>query len=123
MGRDSCAPQTVSASATGVAADSGLTALEQGAAKVPGDWGAGIANSKGPGTRWFDPANKGNGIRIDEGNPNSSWPSQQVDHVVVRSGGSILGPEGSPIVGSLIENPQAHIPLTGWLGWAEWNVP
>ena len=55
----------------------------------------------------FDPAsgprnhsttNPGNGIRIDEGIPSSSWPSQQVDHVVVRAGGRILGPDGKPIV-------------------------
>jgi RHS repeat-associated protein len=101
-----------------------LTPLEQGAAKVPSAWGDGIANSKGVGTRWFDPAApKANGIRIDKGIPGSSWPSQQVDHVVVRSGGRILGPDGKPIVGSLRDNPQAHIPLSDWLNWTSWNAP
>ena len=27
----------------------------------------GVTHSKGVGARWFDPANKGNGIRIHEG--------------------------------------------------------
>jgi RHS repeat-associated protein len=101
-----------------------LSALEEGAAKVPSAWGEGIANSKGVGTRWFDPAApQTNGIRIDAGNPGSSWASQQVDHVVVRSGGRTLGPDGRPITGALRDNPQAHIPLSDWLNWTSWNAP
>lgn len=101
-----------------------LTPLEQGATKVPGEWGPGLANRDLGGTRWFDPAApKANGIRIDEGVPNSSFPSQQVDHVIVRSGGRILGPDGKPIVGSLKQNPDAHIPLSDWLNWTSWNAP
>lgn len=81
-------------------------------------------DSKGVGTCWFDPAApQANGIRIDVGIPGSSWPSQQVDHVVVRSGGRILGPDGKPIVGALRDNLQAHIPLSDWLDWNSWNVP
>jgi hypothetical protein len=106
-----------------VAANSGLTSLEQGTTKVPTGWGSGSATNKGTGLRWEDPANPGNGVRIDEGVPNSPWPSQQVDHVVVRSGGSVLGPDGQPIVGSIASNPQSHIPLTDWLNWSEWNAP
>ena len=100
-----------------------LSALEQGAAKVPSAWGGGIPNTKGVGTRWFDPAApQKNGIRIDAGIPGSSWPSQQVDHVVVRSGGQVLGPDAKPIVGSIKDNPQAHIPLSEWLNWRSWNA-
>jgi hypothetical protein len=101
-----------------------LSALEQGAAKVPGEWGPGLANRDLGGTRWFDPgAPKANGIRIDQGVPHSSFPSQQVDHVIVRSGGRILGLDGKPIVGSLKQNPDAHIPLSDWLNWTSWNAP
>lgn len=97
--------------------------LEQGAAKVPAAWGSGVANTKGVGTRWFDPADKGNGIRIDRGEPGSPFPSQRVDHVIVRKGGRILGPDGKPIVGSLKQNPDAHIPLSDWLNWTSWDTP
>ncbi|GAB3935984.1 RHS repeat-associated core domain-containing protein [Kribbella albertanoniae] len=92
-------------------------------AKLPNSWGPGNPNKKGVGTRWFDPNNKGNGVRIDQGNPANTLPSQQVDHVVVRSGGRILGPEGKPIVGNLQQNPQAHIPLSDWLKWSLWSAP
>ena len=106
-----------------VAAEGG-SALEQGAAKVPSAWGDGAANTKGVGTKWSDPSEpQANRIRIDDGVPGSAWPRQQVDHVVVHSGGRILGPDGEPIVGSLRDNPQAHIPLSDWLNWSSWNAP
>lgn len=90
---------------------------------MPEDWGPGLANKKGVATRWTDPSNPGSGIRIDQGSPGSGWPSQQFDHVVVRSGGQIIGPDGKPIVGSLAGNPQAHIPLSDWLTWSSWSQP
>jgi hypothetical protein len=58
--------------------------------QVPDEWGDGQPNAKGIGQRWADPENQGNGIRIDQGIPDSPFPCQQVDHVVVRSGGRIL---------------------------------
>jgi hypothetical protein len=95
----------------------------QGAAKVPTDWGFGTANSKLNGVRWTDPDDPGNGIRIDIAEPSSPWPSQQVEHVVVRSGGNVLGPDGQPVVGAIKQNPQAHIPLEDWINWKDWNRP
>ncbi len=93
-------------------------------AKVPSGWGPGRPNIKGVGTRWTDPANQGNGIRIDQGNPLSTQVSQQVDHVVVRSGGEVIGRDGRPIVGSIKDNyDMAHIPLDEWLTWSSWNSP
>ena len=59
----------------------------------------------------------------DKAVPDSPFPSQQVDHVVVRSGGRIIGPDGKPIVGTLKENPDAHIPLSDWLNWTSGNSP
>ncbi|UAL30922.1 hypothetical protein K8W59_05345 [Nocardioides rotundus] len=92
--------------------------------KLPSSWGPGLPNSKKVGTRWFDPAApKANGVRIDQGSPGSLYPSQQVDHVIVRSGGNVLGPDGLPITGSIKQNPQAHIPLDDWLSWSSWNAP
>jgi hypothetical protein len=98
--------------------------LELGATKVPCSWGRGLPITKGVGLKLVDPAApKANIIRIDAGIPGSPWPSQQVDHVVVQSEGRTLGPVGKPVVGSLPENPQAHIPLMDWLTWSSWNTP
>ncbi len=93
-------------------------------AKVPDGWGPGRPNNSGVGTRWTDPTNQGNGIRIDQGNPLNTQATQQVDHVVVRSGGEVLGRDGRPIVGSIKDNYDiAHIPLDEWLTWSSWNSP
>lgn len=92
--------------------------------KVPAAWGPGAPNNKGIGARWTDPTNPGNGIRIDQGNPANSQISQQVDHVVVRHNGQVIGRNGQPIRGSIKENAiEAHIPLTEWLTWTEWFAP
>jgi hypothetical protein len=101
-----------------------LTSLQRGAEKVPVEWGDGIPNKKGAGTRWTDPNNPGNGIRIDEGVPKSPWSAQQVDHVVVRSDGQVIGRSGEPLSGSIKQNPvEAHIPLDEWVEWRIWNKP
>ena len=76
------------------------------------------------GTRWTDPEDMGNGIRIDQGDPLSPHPSQQVDHVVIRHRGVVLGRDGSPIPGTIREYYDlAHIPLVEWLTWSEWYKP
>jgi hypothetical protein len=95
-----------------------LTSLERGARKVPDEWGKGAPNKKGIGSRWFDPKDpKGRGVRIDQGNPASPLPGQRVDHVVVRDGGRIVGPDGNPIIGSLKKihklTHRYHIGLAG----------
>jgi hypothetical protein len=92
--------------------------------KIPEEWGPGRTNRSGVGTRWTDPDNEGNGIRIDRGSAQHSYPTQQVDHVVVRHDGKIIGRDGKPITGSIERNPaEAHIPLTEWLRWSEWWRP
>ncbi|MFJ4282771.1 pre-toxin TG domain-containing protein [Streptomyces massasporeus] len=79
-------------------------------------------NSKGVGYRWND--GKGNGVRIDQGNANNSQVYQQVDHVVINSGGKVIGRDGKPISGSIKDNARAaHIPLDEWLKWKAWNKP
>ncbi len=93
--------------------------------KIPPDWAAPKPNNGNDGLRWFDPRGaKFGGVRIDPGNPNSAFPSQQVDHVVVRSDGLVLGRDGSPISGGIDDDPiNAHIPLDEWLKWRYWNKP
>lgn len=94
------------------------------AEKIPPTWTA-QTNKKKPGMRWEDPKNpKGNGVRVDKGDPNSTFPSQQVDHVVVRKDGKIIGKDGKPISGSIAENAvDAHIPLSEYLTWKTWDAP
>ncbi|MEV0105303.1 hypothetical protein AB0H42_03050 [Nocardia sp. NPDC050799] len=94
--------------------------------KVPDEWGPGRPNRKKEGERWLDPDNpQGNGVRIDKGDPSSPNPSQRVDHVVVRTEGKVLGPDGQPIPPgeSIQQHPEAHIPLSEWLKWRSWNQP
>ena len=63
-------------------------------------------------------------MRIDKGNPGSEYESQKVDHVIVRSGGRVLGRDGQPVEGSIVQNHgDAHIPLSEWLKWRKWNSP
>ncbi|MEU8470166.1 RHS repeat-associated core domain-containing protein [Streptomyces sp. NPDC029006] len=95
---------------------------ESATSKVPGELGAGKATKKGIGWRWND--GRGNGVRIDQGNLNNSQEYQQVDHVVVNSGGRIIGRNGKPIEGDIKTNAyEAHIPLDQWLKWKSWNSP
>ncbi|MEU4314366.1 hypothetical protein [Nocardia sp. NPDC024068] len=94
--------------------------------KVPDEWGPGQPNRKKEGERWLDPDNpQGNGVRIDKGDPASPNPSQRVDHVVVRTDGKVLGPDGQPIPpgAPIKDHPEAHIPLSEWLKWRSWNQP
>jgi hypothetical protein len=116
-------PTTTSTTAT-VAGDTAWSPPPEASAKVPAEWGGPAPTKKGVGVRWEDPSNPGNGIRIDRGNPDNSQAVQQVDHVVVRSGGKVIGRDGKPISGSVKDNfDTAHIPLSEWLTWARWNSP
>ncbi len=99
-------------------------------AKIPEAWGPGIPNRKAKkrpakaGLRWFDPDEDQNGVRIDRGNPDSRYPSQQVDHVIVNFGGRIIGRDGNPIKGSIRDNyNDAHIPLSEYRTWKHWFKP
>ena len=56
-------------------------------------------------------------LATSDPNPDTGLPS------TLTAIGRILGPDGKPIVGSLRDNPQAHIPLSDWLQWNTWNTP
>ena len=91
--------------------------------RLPSGWAA-KPNKKGVGTRYQDPNNPGNGVRIDQGNPNHSLSSQQVDHVIVRRNGQVIGRDGNPIQGSIKQNAEnAHIPLSEYQKWGRWDSP
>ncbi len=91
--------------------------------KLPPDWHS-QPNAKKVGTRWSDPANPGNGVRIDQGTPGHSMPSQRVDHVIVRRNGQVIGRDGKPISGSVRDDfENAHIPLNEYVNWSKWYAP
>ena len=91
--------------------------------KLPEGWNA-SPNKKGVGFRWQDPKNQGNGVRIDKGEPGISQPTQQVDHVIVRSNGQVIGRDGKPVIGTIKENAeQVHIPLSEYKKWKTGNSP
>ena len=91
---------------------------------VPKEWGEGQPNRKDEGWRWTDPKDEGNGVRIDRGSLINSQPSQQIDHVVVRYGGKVIGKDGNPIIGPIRDNAeQAHIPLEEYVKWRHWYKP
>jgi RHS repeat-associated protein len=92
--------------------------------RVPSAWGPGRPNKKGDGMRWQNPANPGDGIRIDRGNPANSQISQQVDHVIVRHQGKVVGRSGAPLPGPIKDHAiEAHIPLSEWMNWTSWFSP
>ncbi|MEU7305345.1 hypothetical protein, partial [Streptomyces sp. NPDC007206] len=102
-----------------------------GSDKIPSDW-AGPAMTKKFRKQGWDKAGfvwrapKGqDSVRIDMGNPLSKWESQRVDHVVINSGGRIIGRDGKPISqdGILSDPEAAHIPLSEWQTWRTWNAP
>jgi hypothetical protein len=73
-------------------------------------------NRKGVGSRFQDPANQGNRVRVDRGNPDHDLPSQRPDHVVQQRGGQTVNAEGKPIQAPKpASTPEAHIPLKEWL--------
>ena len=73
-------------------------------------------NKKGTGSRFQDPNNKGNRVRVDKGNPNHELPSQQQDHVVQQKNGKTVDKDGNPInAPQPSKTPEAHISLVDWL--------
>ena len=73
-------------------------------------------NRKGTGSRFQDPANKGNRVRVDKGNPKHNLRSQRKDHVVEQRGGKTVDGKGDPIQGPKpSKTEEAHVPLKDWL--------
>jgi RHS repeat-associated protein len=77
-------------------------------------------NRKGEGSRFQDPENQGNRVRVDRGNAEHELPSQQRDHVVEQQNGRIVDAEGQPIEPTQeqprpSQTPEAHQPLEDWL--------
>jgi len=69
-------------------------------------------SDKGEGTKYVDPKNRGNEIRIQKGDPNSKYPNQRGDYVRWKKDGQWLDKNGKPISGpEARKSPDGHIPF------------
>ncbi|MFI8201300.1 hypothetical protein [Streptomyces sp. NPDC085937] len=102
-----------------------------GSGKIPGGWSGPDMTRKyrkdanKPGFVWRAPKGQ-DSVRIDKGDPNSAHATQQVDHVVINSGGRTVGRNGVllPPNARIQDYPvEAHVPLSEWQTWRSWNAP
>ncbi len=69
-------------------------------------------SNKGEGSRYRDPKNPHNEVRVQKGKPEVSNPSKQKDYVKWKRNGQWLDKDGKPIPGrDARESPEAHIPI------------
>lgn len=78
-------------------------------AGVPDEWRVVPTRSAG-GTRYYDPSNPGNSVRVMQGNPNSPFPNSQGPYVRWQLNGHALDVNGNPLPSANV--PEAHIPLS-----------
>jgi hypothetical protein len=75
---------------------------------IPDNWR--IRNTRDPGGTWYyDPTNKGNAVRVMQGNPNSAFPNSQSPYVRWQQNGHPLDVFGNKL--PTARTPDAHIPL------------
>jgi len=74
---------------------------------IPDGWR--IRPTKGEGGTWYyDPANKGNAVRVMQGDPSSPFPNSQTPYVRWQRNGQALDVNGNVVPKN---TPDAHIPL------------
>ncbi len=74
---------------------------------IPDSWRIRPTDSKG-GTWYYDPANKGNAVRVMQGSPTSPYPNSQAPYVRWQQNGQALDVNGNIVPP---KTPDAHIPL------------
>jgi len=74
---------------------------------VPKDWKQ-VPSKKGDGTKYVDPKNKHNDVRVQKGKPENTYPSQQKDYVTWKRNGQYMDKNGNSVPR---ESPEAHIPI------------
>jgi hypothetical protein len=75
---------------------------------IPGDW-IKVPSNKGGRTKYVNPENQHDLVRVMPGNPSSPNPSQQRPYVVDQVRGSIVDAQGTPVRSN--KAPEAHIPI------------
>lgn len=76
---------------------------------IPEGWRVRPTRGEG-GTWYYDPANKGNAVRVMQGDPKSPFPNSQVPHVRWQRNGQPLDAAGNVLPSKF--SPDAHIPLS-----------
>ena len=75
--------------------------------------------------KWRVRADKGSGLRIEQGNPRAHYPSRRLEHVRMdyqRKAGGRHG-QGPKTAQSDLDTPDGHIPLDEWEEDVEDVVP
>ncbi|WP_137935468.1 hypothetical protein [Mesorhizobium comanense] len=85
--------------------------------RIPRGWTV-KQNGQGFGFTFSDPTRKQVSIRVDKGDPNSDFPSQQIDHVVVNNGRGVVGVDGN-LTGISIDPLNAHVSMDVYKGWKD----
>lgn len=75
---------------------------------IPDNWRITGTDSAG-GTRYYDPSNPGNSVRVMQGNPNSPYPNSQAPYIRWQQNGQPLDMYGNKLPSA--KDPAAHIPL------------
>ena len=89
--------------------------------KIPKElFGKGTAANKGAGWKW-KARKKGFDIRVQRGNPKSSFPAQRSDYVKLTVEGKVIGRNGQVLTSGKVG--EAHIPLWEWRTWSSWRSP
>jgi hypothetical protein len=94
------APEDVGLSTRGLTPEAGTRIRPEG---IPENWRITGTDSSG-GTRYYDPSNPGNSVRVMQGNPNSPYPNSQAPYVRWP-----LDVFGNKLPSA--KDPAAHIPL------------
>ena len=98
------APKDLGIESSGVVPLPGTRQITQG---IPEAWT--VRPTKGEGGVWYyDPKNKGNAVRVMQGDPKSPFPNSQVPYVRWQVNGQALDINGKVVPRT---TPDAHIPL------------
>lgn len=80
---------------------------------VPENWRITPSGSPG-GVKYFDPRNPGNQVRVEQGNPNSPYPSSQAPYIRDLRNGQYRDSNGNIVPRT---DPSGHIPLEQYPGY------
>lgn len=99
------ATEDVGLSTRGLTPEAGTRIRPEG---IPENWRITGTDSSG-GTRYYDPSDPGNSVRVMQGNPNSPYPNSQAPYVRWQQNGQALDVFGNKL--SSAKDAAAHIPL------------